>query len=781
MAGLVGGRIDGETDGRTVGSAHRAPCALPYPPIRLPSYRLPAYATGMPRVLILLGALASLVSVAPLDAQQTRGDPPTLRTRWADDVDSAHVLPAYPRPYLRRERWINLNGAWEYAIVDSADTRPSAFDGTILVPFPVESQLSGVQLTVTPEQRVWYRRTFAVEDRVPGERWLLHFGAVDWETRVWVNGHELGTHRGGYDPFSYDITDALSAGGSQEIVLAVWDPTDQGEQPRGKQVLDPRGIWYTAVTGIWQTVWLEPVPAAHVDDLRVVPRLSDGTVTLRVAATGASDREIVTARAFAGDSVVAVVRGPVGRQLTLALADPRPWQPDDPFLYDLEVSLASGDTVRSYVGMRDIAVGPDVVGTMRLLLNGRPLFQYGLLDQGWWPDGLYTAPTEDALRYDLEVTKRLGFTMIRKHVKVEPERWYYLADSLGLLVWQDMPSGDNEGPEARAQFALELDALVAARRHHPSIVMWVPFNEGWGQHETERYVARLRRLDPTRPVNNASGWTDAGVGDVIDVHRYPGPGVPEVEPDRAAVLGEFGGLGLPLPGHTWVEEGNWGYRGFQSLEELRTAYRGLLHQLRFLIGDGLAAAVYTQTTDVEVEVNGIMTYDREVVKLPDDIVSDHAALFGAPPLMRPIVPTSRTEPQRWHYSVERPAEGWHRPAFDDSRWREGPGGFGTEGTPGAHVGTAWTTSDLWLRRSFTLRAVPESLHLRVHHDETAEVYVNGVLVAELQGYTTGYVVVPLDDAGRQALESGVNLLAVHVHQTDGGQYIDVGLVEILEP
>ncbi len=729
---------------------------------------------------MLLGALAAVIWVAPLGGQQTGSQASTLRTRWADEVDPTNVLPAYPRPHLRRQRWINLNGPWDYAITDSSATRP-AFDGSILVPFPVESQLSGVQRTVTPEQRVWYRRTFALEDRTRGERWLLHFGAVDWETRVWVNGHELGVHRGGYDPFSFDITEALVPGDSQEIVLAVWDPTDRGEQPRGKQVLDPHGIWYTAVTGIWQTVWLEPVQAAHVRELRVVPSLSDGAVTLHVTVRDASDREMVMVRALADDSVVGVAHAPVGRRVRLSLDEPRPWTPDDPFLYDLEVSLASGDTVWSYAGMRDVAVGPDAVGTMRLTLNGRPLFRYGLLDQGWWPDGLYTAPTDEALRYDLEVTKRLGFNLIRKHVKVEPERWYYLADSLGLLVWQDMPSGDNEGPEAQAQFKVELEALIAARRHHPSIVMWVPFNEGWGQHDTEIHVAAVRRLDPTRLVNNASGWTDTGAGDVLDVHRYPGPGMTGLEPARAAVLGEFGGLGLPLPGHTWVEEGNWGYRGFESLEELHAAYRGLLYQLRFLIGEGLAAAVYTQTTDVEVEVNGIMTYDRELVKLPDDVTADHEKLFGPPPLVRSIVPTSRTEAQRWRYTTEPPTERWYQSEFDDSRWREGLGGFGTEGTPGARVRTEWSTSDLWLRRSFTLRAVPDNLHLRVHHDETAEVYVNGVLVAELEGYTTGYVIVPLDESARRALGAGQNLLAVHVHQTDGGQYIDVGMVDVMDP
>ncbi len=728
-------------------------------------------------LLLAMGAAA----VTPARAQMMQ-NASTLRTRWAADVDPANVLSEYPRPQLRRERWMNLNGAWEYAIADSGAGRPAAFDGTILVPFPAESQLSGVTRAVSPTQRLWYRRTFDVGRRVAGERWLLHFGAVDWEARVWVNGRPMGTHRGGYDPFSFDVTDALVPRGPQEIVVAVWDPTDQGQQPRGKQVLEPHGIMYTAVTGIWQTIWLEPVPAARIDALRIVPRLAGGTVTVTASVVGAASGGAVTVRAFADGRPVAEARGRAGTPLTLGIARPRAWSPDDPYLYALEASFTSGDTVRSYFGMRDVAVGADSSGAVRLLLNGRSLFQFGLLDQGWWPDGLYTAPTDAALRYDLEVTRHLGFNTIRKHVKVEPERWYYLADSLGLLIWQDMPSGNNDGTAAREQFALELERMVRARENHPSIVMWVPFNEGWGQHDTETYVATLHALDPSRPVNNASGWTDRGVGEISDVHRYPGPGMPEPDGRRVAVLGEFGGLGLPLPGHTWVEEGNWGYRGFQTLEDLRAAYRALIYQLRPLIGEGLAAAVYTQTTDVEVEVNGIMTYDRGVVKLPDDIVADHRTLFGPPPVVRTVVPTSRTASQRWRYTTARPGEGWQQPGFDDAAWPEGPGGFGTVQTPGARVGTVWNANDLWLRRAFMLEGpLPATPQLRIHHDEDAEVYLNGVLVASLEGYTTGYVLVPLDAAGRAALRQGANTLAVHVRQTDGGQYIDVGLVEVSEP
>ena len=589
-----------------------------------------------------LSALAVLVAGArELVAQGGPG----LETRWTGEAASAAVpLPEYPRPQLRRERWTNLNGRWELAVSDRTAKRPDSFPERILVPFPVESALSGVRRAVTPEERVWYRRTFQPPALGSGERLLLHFGAVDWEATVWVNGVELGTHRGGYDAFAFDVTDALRAGADQEVVVSVWDPTDEGEQPRGKQVLRPRSIWYTAVTGIWQTVWLEAVPSVWVRGLRIVPDLASERLVVTVdvggAAPGRHVEVVVSAPGDAGAPArpVGTGTGVAGSPVAVPVPRPRLWSPDDPYLYDVVVRLEGGDEVRSYAGMRSISVERDAQGYPRLFLNGAPLFQLGLLDQGWWPDGLYTAPTDEALRHDIEVTRRMGFNAIRKHVKVEPARWYWHADRLGVLVWQDMPSAKNGTAEARAQFGRELEALVAAHVNHPSIVMWVPFNEGWGQHDARSWAERIRTLDPSRLVNHASGWTDEGGGDVSDVHRYPGPGMPDPEERRAAVLGEFGGLGLPLAGHTWVAEGNWGYRGYSDAPSLASAYRALLAQLHPLVGEGLAAAIYTQTTDVEIEVNGIMTYDREVVKLPADIARDHARLFTPPPAVRKLVP-----------------------------------------------------------------------------------------------------------------------------------------------
>ena len=554
--------------------------------------------------------------------QQPAVSRPSLTTRWTAEVTPEHVLPEYPRPDLVRPTWQTLNGTWQYAVRDSGSTSsPRAWDGTILVPFPIESQLSGVRRTVTDRQRLWYRRTFRIPSTAAGTRWLLHFGAVDWEAIVSVNGRRVGAHRGGYDPFTLDITGALRpAPGDQELVVRVWDPTDRGDQPRGKQVLKPQSIWYTAVTGIWQTVWLEPVPRAYITTLDVRPDVDAGTVSVRVAVSGTTPAASVQLAALDGDSTVARGTGPPGQPLTLYIPAPKLWGPGHPFLYGLRVRLGD-DTVTGYFGMRKIAVARDGVGRLRLFLNNHPLFEYGTLDQGWWPDGLYTAPTDAALRSDIETLQHLGFNLIRKHVKVEPARWYYHCDQLGMLVWQDMPSGDNKTPAARQEFADELDRVVAALRNHPAIVMWVPFNEGWGQHDTRRIVARLKQRDATRLVDNASGWTDAHVGDVLDIHDYPGPALPPPDSTRASVLGEFGGLGLPIEGHTWQAKDNWGYRRYANQDELSAAYRALLDRLRSLESEGLAAAVYTQTSDVEIEVNGVMTYDREIVKLAGDMAA----------------------------------------------------------------------------------------------------------------------------------------------------------------
>ena len=576
---------------------------------------------------LIIASLGCASAWAAVDSWQPAQGP--LKTRWAKDVSPANAHPEYPRPQMVRSEWLNLNGLWDFAITSKDATR-ATFGTQILVPFPVESALSGVMRPVSENERIWYRRSFEVPGKWRGRRLLLHFGAVDFEATVWVNGKEIGQHRGGYDAFSFDITDAVNLSGNNELIVTAWDPTDAGTQPRGKQVRKPNGIWYTPTSGIWQTVWLEPVNAAYITGLEITPDVDNSAVTIHPSTPPMLGVCMVEVTIRDGGKVVYTASVTAGGRITMPVKNARLWSPEDPHLYSVVVNLKLGnrsvDKVESYFGMRKISLGKDEKGFTRLLLNNKPYFQFGPLDQGFWPDGLYTAPTDEALRYDIEMTKKLGFNLARKHVKIEPERWYYWCDKLGLLVWQDMPSGDKyiggkdpditRSPESAKEFEQELTALVQGRGNHPCIVMWVPYNEGWGQWDTARVVEMIKKLDPTRLVDNASGWTDRGVGDVNDMHKYPGPGSPEPEANRAVVLGEFGGLGLPVRGHTWQSEKNWGYRSFTDAGALTTAYVDLVAKLFPLIEEkGLSAAVYTQTTDVEIEVNGLMTYDRELVKM----------------------------------------------------------------------------------------------------------------------------------------------------------------------
>jgi len=553
-----------------------------------------------------------------------------IMSKWAKEVSAENVLGEYPRPQMVRKDWMNLNGQWEYAIRPRRRSQPKSFDGHILVPFCVESALSGVQKAVGEDKRLWYRRSFNVPEKWSNKHILLHFGRVDWETNVWVNGKPVGSHRGGYDRFSFDITDALKNDGTQEIVVSVWDPADEGYQPRGKQVKAPGGIWYTSVTGIWQTVWLEPVNAAYIKSIKIVPDIDVELVRVTALCSDAADGYTVEAEAKDGWFRKGKGKDRAGQKIYIAVDAPKLWSPDRPFLYDLKVTLKDSkgkkvDEVSSYFGMRKISLNRDKDGITRMMLNNEFVFQFGLLDQGWWPDGLYTAPTDKALRYDIEVTKKLGFNLARKHVKIEPARWYYWCDKLGLLVWQDMPSGDEyidrdesdiqRSRESAEQFKLELTRMIDNLRNHPSIIVWVPYNEGWGQYDTWEITRMVKERDRTRLVNSASGWADRGIGDIYDIHAYPGPAIPERQARRAIVLGEFGGLGLPIEGHTWQERDNWGYRNFRTAKELTDAYGVLIRNLYPMIDKGLSAAVYTQTTDVEIEVNGMMTYDRAVIKM----------------------------------------------------------------------------------------------------------------------------------------------------------------------
>ena len=735
-------------------------------------------------------AILGLAAAADTWAWQPAEGP--LTTRWTKDVSAEKAWPDYPRPQMVRKDWTNLNGLWQYAIRPKAEAKPQKWDGEILVPFAIESALSGVKKAVKPDEQLWYRRTFPSSVLAGKERLLLHFGAVDWECRAWVNGKEVGHHTGGYDPFTFDVSDAVKrdANAENELVVAVTDPTDTGTQPRGKQVLKPHGIFYTAVTGIWQTVWLEPVPKSYIESLKIVPDVDRQVVAVTVEASGG--KVIVRASKTSDEGRIETSSriGNSGETIEVPLRNAKLWSPENPQLYDLRVQLSDDgkktvDEVDSYFGMRKIEVKKDAEGVNRLMLNNKALFQYGPLDQGWWPDGLYTAPTDAALKYDIEMTKKLGMNMARKHVKVEPDRWYYWCDKLGLLVWQDMPSGDvNKSDEGKKNYRSELKAMIDACRNHPSIVMWVPFNEGWGQYDTPEVAEWVQKYDPSRPVNEASGWNDEGSGDVSDMHNYPGPGMRDPEDKRVSVLGEFGGLGMPVKGHTWQSEKNWGYVSYDSVDKLTDAYVNLLTMMRPLIGRGLSAAVYTQTTDVEIEVNGLMTYDRERVKMDEARMIEAARkLHDPPPKMETLLPTSESKPQTWRYTTTKPADGWEKAEFDDKEWSTGKAGFGAGMSPRTPVRTDWKSPDIWLRQTFNADSVPEKalIMLVAHHDDDAEVYLNGVLLRKLEGTSRHYGPTMLDPKTSSALRKGQNTIAVHCHQTGGRQYIDVGLNLVGEP
>jgi beta-galactosidase/beta-glucuronidase len=565
-----------------------------------------------------------------------------IKTKWAENIDVNNVLPEYPRPLIERDQWQNLNGLWEYAILPAGQMEPNSFDGKLLVPFAVESSLSGVQKRIDEKQELWYKRNFTVPSDWKGKQVLLHFGAVDWKTEVFVNDIKVGSHQGGYTPFSFDITSSLQKSGNQKLVVKVWDPSDKGYQPRGKQTSNPEGIWYTPVSGIWQTVWLEPVSAKFISSVRPTADIDNNRLAVNVLTEGTEKGDYYEVDLFDGSKKLQTVKAAAGLDVSLSIPEAKLWSPDSPFLYNLKIRLISNgkivDQVKSYAAMRKVSTHRDKNGIVRLQLNNQDLFQFGPLDQGWWPDGLYTAPTDEALKYDIEKTKEWGFNMIRKHVKVEPARWYTHCDQLGILVWQDMPSGDHSpqwqprqyfdgtenkrSTESEENYRAEWKAIMDYLYANPSVVCWVPFNEAWGQFKTPEIVEWTKNYDPSRLVNPASGGNHYQVGDMLDLHHYPGPNMFLYDAQRATVLGEYGGIGLALEDHLWTPDRNWGYVQFKTSKEVTDQYVKYGEELLRLIKAGFSAAVYTQTTDVEGEVNGLMTYDREIIKIEEKRVSD---------------------------------------------------------------------------------------------------------------------------------------------------------------
>ncbi len=738
-------------------------------------------------------ALASQLMFSSASAWQLQYAP--LLTGWAQLVNSNNPLPEYPRPQMVRTNWLNLNGIWQFQAGATNDPVPTnqTLSGDILVPYPMESALSGV---AGYHAWSWYRRTFTVPPMWSGQHILLHLDAVDWQSQVFVNGRSVGLHKGGYDPVTYDITACLAGSGPQELIVQVYNPADDGGQPRGKQTLNPGGIMYASSTGIWQPVWLEPVPATSVADVKLVPDIDNNRLNVAVSVSGPTNGVTVNAVARIGASVVGSVSGAPGAGLLLPVPGPTLWSPTNPFLYDLTVTLSNGpvqlDSVASYFGMRKISLSTNG-GIVRILLNNQFVFQFGPLDQGFWPDGIYTAPTDNALKSDIELEKALGFNMVRKHIKVERQRWYYWADKLGILVWQDMPSCNsytgNPVPVDGSQFIVELTRMVQTHWNSPAIVMWTIFNEaqgqantsgGIGQSNTAYLVQSVETLDPSRLVNQASGNDYYGVGDILDNHSYPAPGNPG-STTQATVDGEFGGVALTITNHTWAAGGGEG--SATSADDLASQFESFCSDLSsYDQNNGLSGAIYTQTTDVETELNGLYTYDRVVCK-PDPRRIQAAILsVGLPVFQATVVPTSQTNGQNWQYTTNTPAANWYATGFNASAWSNGIAGFGAGNPPNTAglVRTPWRTADLWLRTTFnpgTLTAPQISnLVFYVYHDEDVEIYLNGVLAGSASGYTTTYVLLPMTPAGQAAIVPNANnTMAVHCHQTTGGQFIDVGV------
>lgn len=601
---------------------------------------------------ILLNVSFWLLTVSTL-AWNIKGD--KITTEWAEKVTPENVWQEYPRPQLKRSEWTNLNGIWNYSVTNKSTQKSAvSYQDEILVPFAIESALSGVNKTFTANDKLWYKRDFTLSTKTKGQKTILHFGAVDYECSVWINNKLVGTHKGGNNSFSFDISQSLKSGAKQTIEVCVTDPTDEESITRGKQQMNQNGIWYTPVSGIWQTVWLETVNPTHINKVLPQADIAQSAINLNLDVLNLKGSETINIKVIDDNRVLAEVNQKVEKNIRIKIPDQVLWTPASPKLYGLQIELKNKgvvlDKVSSYFAMREVAVNKDELGYNRVFLNNKPVFQYGTLDQGWWPDGLLTPPSAEAMLWDMVQLKNMGFNTIRKHIKVEPALYYYYADSLGLMIWQDMPSGfatarkkeehiapaateDWNAPESVVtQWKSEINEMIDNLRFFPSITTWVVFNEGWGQHNTKAMVDIVTMKDKSRIVNGVSGWTDRKAGQMHDAHNYPLTSIvkPVNNNNRISVLGEFGGLGLPVKDHLWNPEmRNWGYKNIDQAVDLMSDYSKLVYDLESLIAQGAAAAIYTQTTDVEGEVNGLITYDRKITKIPVSYLHQiHSRLYN---------------------------------------------------------------------------------------------------------------------------------------------------------
>ncbi|HEV2329854.1 MAG TPA: LamG-like jellyroll fold domain-containing protein [Verrucomicrobiae bacterium] len=718
-----------------------------------------------------------------------------LMTPWAFLIDTNAPLPEYPRPQMVRSNWLNLNGIWQFepTVTNSAAPIGQTLTNQILVPYPMESAISGV---MQYSEFSWYRRTFTVPAGWSGQRIILHLDAVDWQATVYVNGQLAGVHQGGYDPFSFDITPYLN-GGTNELIIGVYSPEDNGGQPRGKQTLYPGGIMYTSSSGIWQPAWLEPVDASGIQNLQIIPDVDNAQLRLTVncyATSGVTVNVLVTSNGVPVSSTASIPQ----TEIDVPVHNPNLWSPENPFLYGLKIWTVHGgvtnDTVTSYFGMRKISV-VTTNGVPQIFLNNQPYFEMGPLDQGFWPDGIYTAATDAALKYDLQMEKALGFNMVRKHIKVERQRWYYWADTLGLLIWQDMPTCNSytgsPQPVNALEFIGELTAMVTNHWNSPCIIMWDIFNEGQGQTSTGQtntpyLVSLVKTIDPNHLVNQGSGGGYYGVGDVFDDHNYPDPGDPQTT-TQVPVDGEFGGIAWHVTGHLWnPAQAGTSYLLASSLDNFASLYDGYINEAvnyKSPANGQLNAAVYTQITDVENECNGLMSYDRLVKPNLDRIFGSNLKARTAVETTTTVVPTSQAVPQAWQWTTNSVPSNWYATNFNASSWSNGVAGFGTV-DPNVTPNTPWTTPGyIYLRRTFnpgslTPQQIP-NLTFISYHDEDVAIYINGVLAGSASGYSTTYIPVAMNAAGQAAIiPNGTNVMAVSCYQSTGGQFIDVGISDV---